>query len=163
MSDKKTNAMRILDSANIPYTIHQYETEDGLIDGVSVAQKCGENPENVFKTLVTVGNDKQHYVFVIPVKEKLNLKNAAKSVGVKSIQMLHQKDLFPLTGYIHGGCSPIGMKKKFPTVFDETILIIDHIYVSGGKVGLQVELNPEDLLYVTEGTTADLVQDVAMV
>ena len=156
--ENKTNAMRILDSENITYIIHSYDTEDGLIDGVSVAEKCGENPENVFKTLVTIGSDCEHYVFVIPVKEKLNLKNAAKSVGVKSIEMIHQKELLPLTGYIHGGCSPIGMKKKFQTVYDETILIIDHIYVSGGKVGLQIELNPEALLKITEGSTANLVQ-----
>ena len=156
--ETKTNVMRILDSEEIPYLVHAYETEDGEIDGVSVALKCGENPENVFKTLVTVGNDLQHYVFVIPVKEKLDLKSAAKSVGVKSIAMIPQKELFPLTGYIHGGCSPIGMKKKFQTVYDETILIIDRIYVSGGKVGLQIELNPEALLKITEGSTANLVQ-----
>ena len=155
--ENKTNAMRILDSENISYTIHSYDIEDGLIDGVSVAEKCNENPENVFKTLVTVGSDHEHYVFVIPVKEKLNLKSAAKSVGVKSIEMIPQKELLPLTGYIHGGCSPIGMKKKFKTVYDETILIIDHIYVSGGKVGLQIELKPEDLLRITEGSSADLV------
>ena len=156
--ETKTNVMRILDSEEIPYIVHTFETEDGEIDGVSGALKCGENPENVFKTLVTVGNDLQHYVFVIPVKEKLDLKSAAKSVGVKSIAMIPQKELFPLTGYIHGGCSPIGMKKKFQTVYDETILIIDHIYVSGGKVGLQIELNPEALLKITEGSTANLVQ-----
>ena len=156
--ETKTNVMRILDSEEIPYIVHAYETEDGEIDGVSVALKCGENPENVFKTLVTVGNDLHHYVCVIPVKEKLDLKSAAKSVGVKSIAMIPQKELFPLTGYIHGGCSPIGMKKKFQTVYDETILIIDHIYVSGGKVGLQIELNPEALLKITEGSTANLVQ-----
>ncbi len=147
----KTNAMRILDQNDISYTIHTYDITDDMIDGVSVAKKCGENPEQVFKTLVTVGNDKNHYVFVIPVAEKLDMKECAKAVGVKNVEMIPQKELLGLTGYIHGGCSPIGMKKKFETVFDETIILFDKIMVSGGRVGTQVEVNVEDLIRITDG------------
>lgn len=147
----KTNAMRILDQNDISYTIHTYDITDDMIDGVSVAKKCGENPEQVFKTLVTVGNDKNHYVFVIPVAEKLDMKECAKAVGVKNVEMIPQKELLGLTGYIHGGCSPIGMKKKFETVFDETIILFDKIMVSGGGVGTQVEVNVEDLIRITDG------------
>lgn len=143
--------MRILDQNDISYTIHTYDITDDMIDGVSVAKKCGENPEQVFKTLVTVGNDKNHYVFVIPVAEKLDLKECAKAVGVKNVEMIPQKELLGLTGYIHGGCSPIGMKKKFETVFDETIILFDKIMVSGGRVGTQVEVNVEDLIRITDG------------
>lgn len=143
--------MRILDQNDISYTIHTYDITDDMIDGVSVAKKCGENPEQVFKTLVTVGNDKNHYVFVIPVAEKLDMKECAKAVGVKNVEMIPQKELLGLTGYIHGGCSPIGMKKKFETVFDETIILFDKIMVSGGRVGTQVEVNVEDLIRITDG------------
>lgn len=143
--------MRILDQNDISYTIHTYDITDDMIDGVSVAKKCGEDPEQVFKTLVTVGNDKNHYVFVIPVAEKLDLKECAKAVGVKNVEMIPQKELLGLTGYIHGGCSPIGMKKKFETVFDETIILFDKIMVSGGRVGTQVEVNVEDLIRITDG------------
>lgn len=143
--------MRILDQNHISYQIHTYDVSDDMIDGVSVAKKCGENPEQVFKTLVTVGNDKNHYVFVIPVAEKLDLKECAKAVGVKNVEMIPQKELLGLTGYIHGGCSPIGMKKKFETVFDETIILFDKIMVSGGRVGTQVEVNVEDLIRITDG------------
>lgn len=149
--ETKTNAMRILDQNNISYTIHTYDITDDMIDGVSVAKKCGEDPEQVFKTLVTVGNDKNHYVFVIPVAEKLDLKECAKAVGVKNVEMIPQKELLGLTGYIHGGCSPIGMKKKFETVFDETIILFEKIMVSGGRVGTQVEVNVEDLIHITDG------------
>lgn len=155
----KTNAMRMLDEAGVTYTPHTYEVEDGMIDGVSVALKCGEDPEQVFKTLVCISNTKEHFVFVIPVGNKLDLKLCAKAVGVKSVEMIPQKELLPTTGYIHGGCSPIGMKKKFVTVFDETIVLFDSIMVSGGKVGLQVEVNVEDLLRVTEGLIKPLTQN----
>ncbi len=158
MKDNKTNAMRILDSEGIPYTIHTYDTEDGHIDGVSVAQKCGENPEQVFKTLVTVGNDRNHYVFVIPVKEELDLKACAKSVGVKNVEMIHVKDLLKTTGYIRGGCSPVGMKKKFVTVYDETIILMDTVLVSGGRIGTQVELAPDDLIRITDGIVAAITR-----
>lgn len=150
----KTNAMRMLESASISYIVHTYESEDGLIDGISVAKKCGEDPEQVFKTLVTEGDDRNYYVFVVPVENKLDLKACAKAVGVKNVEMIPQKELFPLTGYVHGGCSPIGMKKRFPTVFDETVVLFDTILVSGGKIGLQIEAKPDDLLKITDGITA---------
>lgn len=157
--ETKTNVMRILDSANIPYTVHTYDVSDDLIDGVSVAKKCGQDPEQVFKTLVTVGSDKQHYVFDIPVGAKLDLKACAKAAGVKNVEMIHQKELLPLTGYIHGGCSPIGMKKQFKTIFDETIVLFDTIMISAGKVGMQVEVNPQDLLKITDGITAAITNE----
>jgi Cys-tRNA(Pro)/Cys-tRNA(Cys) deacylase len=157
--EEKTNAMRLLDSAGISYTVHTYEAGDGAIDGVSVARKCGENPEMVFKTLVTQGSDHNHYVFVVPVAQHLDLKACARAVGVKSVEMIPQKDLFKTTGYIHGGCSPIGMKKPFKTVYDETIVLLDTVMVSGGRIGLQVEVKPEDLLALTQGTTAPIGVD----
>ena len=156
--EAKTNAMRMLDTAGIHYTEHTYDVEDGKLDGVSVAEKCGEDPEQVYKTLVTEGNDRNHYVFVIPVKEKLDLKACAKAAGVKSIAMIPQKELLPLTGYIHGGCSPVGMKKPFPTFFDETVILFDTILVSGGRVGVQIEADPQDLLKITEGSIAALTE-----
>lgn len=154
--ETKTNAMRILESEGIAYTLHTYETDDDLIDGLSVARKCNEDPEQVFKTLVTVGNDGEHYVFAVPVAQKLDLKACAKAVGAKHVEMIPQKELLPLTGYIHGGCSPIGMKKKFKTVFDETIVLFDTILVSGGRVGTQVEINTDDLLKITNGIAAPI-------
>ena len=156
--EAKTNAMRMLDTAGIHDTEHTYDVEDGKLDGVSVAEKCGEDPEQVYKTLVTEGNDRNHYVFVIPVKEKLDLKACAKAAGVKSIAMIPQKELLPLTGYIHGGCSPVGMKKPFPTFFDETVILFDTILVSGGRVGVQIEADPQDLLKITEGSIAALTE-----
>jgi len=157
--ETKTNAMRMLKSAGISYTLHTYDVSDDLIDGVSVAKKCGEDPEQVFKTLVTVGNDKEHYVFAVPVAQKLDLKACAKAAGVKSVEMIPQKELLPLTGYIHGGCSPIGMKKPFKTVFDETMILFDTVLVSGGRVGTQVEVAPDDLLKITNGTTAPIAME----
>ncbi|MBQ1382937.1 MAG: Cys-tRNA(Pro) deacylase [Solobacterium sp.] len=154
--EDKTNALRMLDNAGIAYTTHVYDTDDGMIDGVSVAKKVGEDPEQVFKTLVTRGDDGNHYVFVIPVAERLDLKACARSVGVKSVTMIPQKELFPLTGYVHGGCSPVGMKKKYTTVFDETIVLLDRIIVSAGRVGMQMVLDPEDLLRITDGKAAPL-------
>ncbi len=150
--EEKTNAMRMLDTEGIPYEIHTYDVSDEKIDGVSVALKCNEDPDQVFKTLVTQGNDKNYYVFVIPVAFKLDLKACAKLAGVKSVAMIPQKELLKTTGYIHGGCSPVGMKKKFPTFFDETIVLFDTILVSGGRVGTQIEVNPEDLLRITQGS-----------
>jgi Cys-tRNA(Pro)/Cys-tRNA(Cys) deacylase len=152
----KTNAMRMLDSSGISYQVHTYDTEDGEIDAVSVARKCGQDIEQVFKTLVTKGSDGNYYVFVIPGKERLDLKKAAGAVAVKSVEMIPQKELLPLTGYVHGGCSPVGMKKPFRTVIDETAVLFDSIMVSGGKVGVQVEVNPADLLAVTEAETAEI-------
>lgn len=157
--ETKTNAMRMLDNAGISYAVHTYDTDDGMIDGVSVALKCQEDPEQVFKTLVCRGDDGNHYVFVIPVGEKLDLKACARSVGVRSVAMIPQKELLPLTGYIHGGCSPVGMKKQFKTVYDETVVLFDSILVSGGRVGMQVEIAPDDLLRITSGLTAAITRD----
>ena len=153
--DEKTNVMRVLDQKNIPYTPHTYDPEAGL-DGVSVARQLGQDPESVFKTLVARGASGGLYVFDIPVEANLDLKKAAKAVGEKSVAMIHQKELLPLTGYIHGGCSPVGMKKQYPTVFDETAELFDTICVSAGKIGFQVELDPAALMELVGASTADL-------
>lgn len=144
---KKTNAMRILDSKKIDYEITGYEVDEN-IDGKSVAKKLNVGEEIIFKTLVTIGQDKNYYVFVIPVNGELNLKAAAKSVGVKKLEMTHVKDLKNITGYIRGGCSPIGMKKLFETVIDESCNLHEKIYVSGGKLGAQIKISPKDLIDV---------------
>ena len=155
--DEKTNVMRILDQKEIPYTPHTYPHEEGeAVDGVTVAGIMGQDPECVFKTLVARGASGGLYVFDIPVADRLDIKKAARSVGEKSIAMLHQKELLPLTGYVHGGCSPIGMKKQYPTVFHETAEILDTITVSAGKIGCQVELSPTDLIGLVGAETADL-------
>ena len=153
--EEKTNVMRVLDQKNIPYTAHTYP-EDGPVDGVSVANYLGQDVEQVFKTLVTKGASGGYYVFDIPVAENLDLKKAAKAVGEKSIAMIAQKELLPLTGYIHGGCSPVGMKKQFPTVFHETVELFDTICVSAGKIGYQVEVAPGDLIGLLGADTADI-------
>ena len=152
---QKTNVMRVLEQKGVAYTPHTYPT-DGSIDGASVAAYLGQDPEHVFKTLVARGASGGYYVFDIPVEDTLDLKKAAKAVGEKSIAMIHQKELLPLTGYIHGGCSPVGMKKQFPTVFHETAEILDTICVSAGKIGYQVEVNPADLMALVGAKTADL-------
>ena len=158
--EEKTNVMRILDQKKVPYTPYTYPHEPGVaVDGVTVAESMGQDPARVFKTLVTKGASGGYYVFDIPVAETLDLKKAAKAVGEKSIAMLHQKELLPLTGYVHGGCSPIGMKKQYPTVFHETAEILDTILVSAGKVGYQVELAPADLIALVGAGTADLTVD----
>ncbi len=154
--EEKTNVMRTLEQKKIPYTAHTYPT-DGAIDGVSVATYLGQDVRAVFKTLVTKGASGGYYVFDIPVAENLDLKKAAKAVGEKSVAMLPQKELLPLTGYVHGGCSPVGMKKLFPTVFHETALKLDTIMVSAGKIGYQVQCKPDDLLTLLRGKTADIV------
>ena len=153
--EEKTNVMRVLEQKNIPYTAHVYDPEAGL-DGVSVARQLGQDPACVFKTLVARGASGGLYVFDIPVAESLDLKKDAKAVGEKSVAMIHQKELLPLTGYVHGGCSPVGMKKQYPTVFDETAEIIDTIMVSAGKIGFQVELSPAALIELVGAATADL-------
>ena len=153
--EEKTNVMRTLEQKKIPYTAFSYDP-DGPIDGVSVAAETGLDAASVFKTLVTKGASGAYYVFDIPVAENLDLKKAAKAVGEKSIAMLHSRDLLPLTGYVHGGCSPIGMKKQFPTVFHETAEILDTIMVSAGKIGFQVELSPADLIELVGGSTEDV-------
>lgn len=152
---EKTNVMRILDSKRIEYKAHYYGDTDA-ISGVEVAKVLGQNPDKVFKTLVTQGKSKEHYVFVIPVELELNLKKAAKAVGEKSIEMIKSKELLPLTGYIHGGCSPIGMKKFFRTTIDESVILQDTICISGGKIGYQVELSYDELARVIQIEMADL-------
>ncbi len=142
----KTNAMRILDQKKIKYNVYEYPHEEGVcVDGITVAKLLNEDESTVFKTLVTIGNDKKYYVCVIPVALELDLKGAAKAFGVKSLEMIHVKDINQITGYIRGGCSPIGMKKSFPTVFDISAKDLDKIIFSGGKIGLQIEMNPKDL------------------
>ena len=153
----KTNVMRLLEQKKIPYTAHTYPHGDGEApDGVSVARSLGQDPEAVFKTLVTRGASGGHYVFDIPVAATLDLKKAAKAVGEKSIAMILSRELLPLTGYIHGGCSPVGMKKLFPTVFHDSCLLQETICVSAGKVGYQVEVKPEELIALVRGRTADV-------
>ena len=154
--EEKTNVMRTLEQKKIPYTAFSYDP-DGPIDGVSVAAETGLDAASVFKTLVTKGASGAYYVFDIPVAENLDLKKAAKAVGEKSIAMLPQKELLPLTGYAHGGCSPVGMKKQFPTVFHETVNELDLIAVSAGKIGHQVQVKPADLLNLLRAKTADVI------
>ena len=154
---EKTNVMRLLEQKKLPYTPHDY-LASGAVSGVEVAAALGEPPERVFKTLVTTGASGGHYVFVIPVAEELDLKKAAKAVGEKSIAMLPQKELLPLTGYIHGGCSPIGMKKPFPTYIDETAQLYDEIGVSAGCRGCQVLLDPMRLVDYVNATLCDLTE-----
>ena len=156
--DEKTNVMRTLEQKKIPYTAHTYPHEDGVaVDGVTVANMLGQDPGAVFKTLVTKGASGGYYVFDIPVAENLDLKKAAKAVGEKSIAMLPSKELLGLTGYVHGGCSPVGMKKLFPTVFHESCMEFETIMVSAGKIGYQVEAKPGDLIALVNGKTADVI------
>ena len=155
--EEKTNVMRVLDQKKIPYTPHAYPHGDGEApDGVTVARSLGQDPERVFKTLVTRGASGGYYVFDIPVTDTLDLKKAAKAVGEKSIAMLHSRELLPLTGYVHGGCSPIGMKKQFPTVVDQSVRDKDVIYVSGGRRGLQLALAPGDLVRAAGAAWGDV-------
>ena len=153
----KTNAMRMLDRAGVPYAVHTYGSDDGKIDGVSVAAKVGLDPVGVYKTLVTRGASKGVFVFVIPVAAELDLKKAARAVGEKSIQMVHVDEIDPLTGYIRGGCTPIGMKKQFPTFIHESAADFDTIIISGGRIGVQLILSPQDLIKVTRGQFADII------
>ncbi len=154
---EKTNVMRVLDQKKITYKSYNYDTEEA-ISGMEVATTLGQNPKQVFKTLVTVGASKRNYVFVVPVCGELNLKKAAKAVGEKSIEMIKSKELLPLTGYIHGGCSPIGMKKLFTTTIDASACQWDTIIFSGGKIGYQVEVSLEDLQKVIPFTLADICE-----
>lgn len=153
----KTNVMRTLEQRKIPYTPHYYEHEEGAVDGVTVAQRLGQDPDRVFKTLVARGASGGYYVFDIPVAENLDLKKAARAVGEKSVEMIHVAEITVLTGYVRGGCSPVGMKKLFPTVFHETADRYPAIMVSGGRIGTQVEVEPGALLALVRGKTADLI------
>ena len=155
---EKTNVMRVLEQKNIPYTAHAYDQLAGT-DGASVAKQLGQDPAQVFKTLVARGASGGLYVFDIPVGDSLDLKKAARAVGEKSVAMIAQKELLPLTGYVHGGCSPVGMKKQYPTIFHETAEIIDTILVSAGKIGFQVELAPAALMELVGASAADLTVD----
>lgn len=159
--EEKTNVMRVLDQKKVPYTPHAYPHDgETAPDGVTVAQMLGQSPAAVFKTLVAKGASGGHYVFDIPVADTLDLKKAARAVGEKSVAMLPAKELLPLTGYVHGGCSPVGMKKRFPTVFHESCLEHETICVSAGRVGFQVEVRPADLVALVGGTTADIIVEV---
>ena len=156
--EEKTNVMRILEQHGIPYTPHTYEHEEGVaVDGVTVARSLNQDSECVFKTLVARGASKGIYVFAIPVADSLDLKKAAKAVGEKSIEMVAVKEINALTGYVRGGCSPVGMKKEYPTVFHETAEIIDTIMVSAGKIGYQVAVKPQDLIALVRAVTADVI------
>lgn len=158
MSKVKTNAMRILDNHQIEYDIITYTNTDGKIDGVSVAKKIGKDPRTVFKTLVAQGSSGDIYVFIIPVAEELDLKKAAKATGEKKIDMIHVNDITKYTGYIRGGCSPIGMKKEYPTFIDESALSLETIVVSGGKIGIQMELSVEKLKEITKAIIYNLIK-----
>lgn len=154
--DIKTNAMRILDSKHISYTVNTYDCED-FIDGVHIARMLGQSENMSYKTLVTKGKSGGYFVFVLPVAKELDMKKAAKSVGEKSVEMVHVKDINTVTGYIRGGCSPLGMKKQFPTVVDESARELDTIIISGGRLGSQILLAPDDLVKACAGSFGDIV------
>mgnify|MGYP002597417866 CR=1 FL=1 len=154
----KTNAMRMLDRAKVSYSYEEYECDD-FTDGIQTADKLGYDHKLVYKTLVTTGKTGNHYVFVIPIEAEIDFKKAAKVVGEKSLEMLHLKDLTKVTGYVRGGCTAIGMKKQFPTVFHETAEILDTIMVSAGKIGYQVECAPADLIGLVRAQTAAITTE----
>lgn len=158
MALSKTNAIRILDAKKVSYDILTYENKDGKIDGVSVAEKVGKDPKDVYKTLVAQGASKNIYVYVIPVAEELDLKKAAKAAGEKNVEMLPVKDIQKWTGYIRGGCSPIGMKKEYRTFIDESCLEIESIVISAGKIGMQMVLEPEKLKELTNANITDVLK-----
>ena len=156
----KTNAMRILDKNKIPYEIINYECDefiDGFIDGLHTAEATGAPVEQSFKTLVMQGKSKQYYVFVLPIAEEVDLKVAAKTVREKSVEMIHVKDITAITGYVRGGCTPLGMKKQFPTVLHDSARNFDKIYISGGRIGTSITVNPDALLSVVRGQYADII------
>lgn len=155
----KTNAIRLLDTHKLQYEVFTYENKDGQIDGVAVAAKLNQNPKQVFKTLVTEGKSKEHYVFVIPVAEELDLKKAEKVTGEKKIELIPTKDLLKTTGYIRGGCSPLGMKKQFKTFIHKSALEFEQFIFSGGKIGVQIMMNPKDLETMIPVGFEDLIRD----
>jgi Cys-tRNA(Pro)/Cys-tRNA(Cys) deacylase len=159
VAQSKTNAIRILDSKKVSYQLMTYDNKDGKIDGVSVAQKINKQPRIVYKTLVSQGNSKNLYVFIIPVEAELDLKKAAKVAGEKKVEMIPVKDIHKWTGYIRGGCSPIGMKKHYSTFLDQSVKELETVVVSGGKIGIQVELSVLDLQAVTEALIADIKKE----
>jgi len=152
----KTNAMRLLESSGIAYSAWEYDVSDSEISGVAVAAKLKQDPERVFKTLVTVGRNTRFNVFIIPSNAELDLKKAAKAAGDKNVELIKARELEPLTGYVHGGCSPVGMKKLFPTYIDETAQLHETIFVSGGRIGLQIEAAPDDIAGITGAAFCDL-------
>ena len=157
MAADKTNAMRMLDKGKVAYTVYHYQTDDGIIDALHTAEKLGLPPEMLYKTLVTRGaSGKDFFVFVIPAPAELDLKAAARAVGQKSVSMVHVAELLSITGYIRGGCSPVGMKKQYKTVFDSSCTGLEKMIVSGGKIGHMIGLAPSDLLKVTRGITAPI-------
>ena len=158
---KKTNAMRLLDAAGVKYEEFEYDASLG-ISGTDVAHTLNEDERMVFKTLVTETNKGEHFVFIVPVAMELDLKKAAKAAGAKKVDMLKQRDVLPLTGYVHGGCSPIGMKTKLKTFIDVSAMDKEYIYVSGGKVGLQIKLSPKDLVKLTDATAIDIVKSAVL-
>jgi len=153
----KTNAVRIIESHNIKFKLFEYEFEEDNLDGVTVAKKIGAEPETVFKTLVTKGDKTGINVFCIPSNFEIDLKKASKISGNKSVEMVKVKDLFELTGYIRGGCSPVGMKKKYPVFIDETAQLFDYIFISAGVRGVQVRLNPNELKKITDAVFSDII------
>ena len=159
MADRaqKTNVMRLLDQKKVAYKVHDY-SNTGVISGAEVAAALGEDPERVFKTLVTQAGSGEHYVFMVPVLCELDLRKAARAVGEKSVEMIKSKELLPLTGYVHGGCSPIGMKKRFPTVIDETAELFEEIIFSAGKIGWQVETGLAGLSELVDFKLADITE-----
>jgi len=155
---KKTNVMRILEQKKISYNVYEYDDSDNMIDGVTVANMIGKDPAIVFKTLVSIGKSKQYYVFVLPVIKELDLKKAAKAVGEKNIELIPVKQIESVTGYIKGGCSPIGMKKAFTTTFDSSAENLDKIIFNAGKVGFQVEISPSDITKAVRAGFADICE-----
>jgi len=156
--ENKTNAMRILERNKIPYRTKNYECDE-FIDGIHVADLNGDSYDQSFKTLVTVGRSGSYYVFVIPIDKEIDFKKAAKLVGEKSVEMIHVKDILAVTGYIRGGCTPLGMKKLYPTVIQKSAADFDEIIISGGKIGMQILLNPMDLVKVVNGRLADVIRE----
>ena len=156
---QKTNAMRQFDTKKIKYQTYSYDASDGQIDGISVANKCNQDPKQVFKTLVTISNTKKIHVFVISVLDELDLKKCAKAINEKNVEMIPVKDLLNLTGYVRGGCSPVGMKKNYPVIVSDTIQNIDSIIFSGGKIGLQIHCATEDFIQITNAKICDIVKE----
>lgn len=154
--ETKTNAVRILERNKVPYELITYECDE-FIDGMHTVEMTGAPVEQTYKTLVMQGKSKQYYVFVIPIAEEVDLKAAARSIGEKSVEMIHVKDLTAITGYVRGGCSPLGMKKAFPTVIDSSAEQFDTMYVSGGRIGTTIKLNPQDLAKVVRASFAPIL------
>ncbi len=157
--EDKTNVMRILESEGVNYIPHEYEVSDGLIDGISIAEKLNQPKERVFKTLITQGASKEYFVFCLPVDCELDLKKAAKAVGEKSVEMIPVADINKVSGYVRGGCSPLGLKRKMEIIFEEAIVLYDTIMLSAGKIGRQIEISPDDIIRLTGGKTADLIKN----